>query len=316
MARQGPGGKGRAESHRRDRRARAGQRQRPDPELDALLARLLVYLEAPSAATTVVAALRDAPTQEQQIDLAVALRTLRTGWTTPLREEYFRWFLTAESYRGGNTFASSLRRAKADAVETLSETEKETLKPILEARVERKSPRDVLAARTFVKEWAIDALVPAIETGLNGERDWERGRQLYSIVACAACHRFGNEGGSVGPELTGVVGRFSVRDLLESILEPSKVISDQYQAINIRKKDGEMISGRIGNLSAANVNVVEDMLDPGRMTNVRRADIESIEPSKVSMMPEGLLNSLREEEIQDLVAYLLLRGDPQNAVSR
>src|SRR5439155_14880025 len=193
---------------------------------------------------------------------------------------------------------------------------KTALKPILEARIERKSPRDVLSARPLVKEWKLEELVPVVERGLKSKRNFERGRQLYGAVGCAACHRFVNEGGSVGPELTGVVGRFSVHDLLESIVEPSKVISDQYEAINIRKKDGETISGRIANLNAATVNVVEDMFDPGRMTNVRRSDIDSMEPSKVSMMPEGLLNSLKGDEIQDLVAYLLSRGDAQHAMFR
>ena len=286
------------------------------PDLDALLARLLIYLDAPSAAAKVVTALRAAPTQEEQIDLAVALRSLKTGWTLPLREEYFRWFITAENYRGGNTFASSLRRAKNDAVQTLSEADRTALQPILAAPVVRKSPRDTLAARPFVKEWKLDELVRVVEIGLKAGRNYEQGRQLYSAVACSACHRFVTEGGSVGPELTGVVGRFSVRDLLESIVEPSKVISDQYQAINIRKKNGEMVSGRIANLSGATVSVVEDMFDPGRMTSVRRADIESIEPSKVSMMPEGLLNTLKEAEIQDLIAFLLSRGEAQHAMFR
>ena len=158
--------------------------------------------------------------------------------------------------------------------------------------------------------------MPVVERGLKSGRDFERGRQLYGAVGCAACNRFVNEGGSVGPELTGVVGRFSVRDLLESIVDPSKVISDQYEAINIRKKDGETVSGRIANLNAAILNVVEDMFDPGRMTNVSRSDIESMAPSKVSMMPEGLLNSLREDEIQDLIAFLLSRGDAQHAMYR
>jgi putative heme-binding domain-containing protein len=233
-----------------------------------------------------------------------------------LREEYFRWFVSAENYRGGNTFASSLRRAKNDALAMLSEDERTALRPVLETRAERKSPRDVLAARALVKEWKLDELVPVVETGLKGTRNFERGRQLYGAVGCAACHRFVNEGGSVGPELTGVVGRFSVRDLLESIVQPSKVISDQYAAIIIRKKDGDTVIGRVGNLSAANLNVVEDMFDPGRMTNVRRSDIESMEPSKVSMMPEGLLNSLKEDEIQDLIAFLFSRSDTQHAMFR
>jgi putative heme-binding domain-containing protein len=285
-------------------------------ETDELLARLLIYLEAPSAAPKVVAVLRTAPTQEEQVDYAVALRTLKTGWTPALREEYFRWFLGTEIFRGGNTFTSSLRRAKDNAIDNLSPEEKTKLKPILEAHIEHKSPREALAARPFVREWKLDELVPKVQAGLVGGRNFDRGRQLYSTVACAACHRFINEGGSVGPDLTGVAGRFSLHDLLESIVEPSKIISDQYQAINIRLKNGDVISGRVGNLNGADINVIEDMFDPGRMTNVRRAEIESIEPSKVSMMPEGLLNSLQLDEIQDLVAYLLARGDAKSPTFR
>ena len=287
-----------------------------ETELDELLARLLIFLEAPNAAAKTIAALRRAPTQEEQVDYAVVLRTLKTGWTPTLREDYFRWFIGAGNFRGGNTFASSLRRAKDDAVKNLSAEMKATLKPILEAHVEHKSPREALAARPFVREWKLDELVPKVQTGLKGGRNFDRGRQLYSTVACAACHRFVNEGGSIGPDLTGVAGRFSLHDLLESIVEPSKIISDQYQAINIRLKNGDVISGRVGNLNGADINVVEDMFDPGHMTNVRRAQIESIEPSKVSMMPEGLLNSLQLDEIQDLVAFLLARGDTKNPMFR
>jgi putative heme-binding domain-containing protein len=135
-------------------------------------------------------------------------------------------------------------------------------------------------------------------------------------VACAACHRFVNEGGSVGPDLTGVVGRYSVRDLLESLTDPSKVISDQYQAITVHTADGRVVTGRVANLSGENVNIVEDMFDPGRMTGVRRSDIEMMEPSPTSMMPTGLLNTLKADEIQDLIAYLMSRGDSEHAAYR
>lgn len=283
-------------------------------ELDELLSRLLIYLEAPSAAPKVVAALRSAPTQEEQVDYAVSLRTLKAGWTPALRQEYFRWFVTAEDFRGGNTFASSLRRAKKEAVDNLSDDERASLKTVLEAHTEHKSPREALMARPFVRDWKLDELVSKVQAGLRGGRNFDRGRQLYSTVACSACHRFVNEGGSVGPDLTGVAGRFSLHDLLESMVEPSKVISDQYQAINIRLKNGDVISGRVGNLNGADINVIEDMFEPGKMTSVKRANIASIEPSKVSPMPEGLLNSLQLDEIQDLVAYLLARGDRKNPV--
>jgi putative heme-binding domain-containing protein len=235
---------------------------------------------------------------------------LRTGWTPELREEYFRWFVdVASAYRGGNTFASSLRTIKDQAIATLSDAERTALKPILDAQPTRKSPRDLLADRKTVKEWTLAELTPVVERGLSGGRDLDRGRKLFGAVACASCHRFGVEGGGVGPDLTAVAGRFSVRDLLESIVEPSKVISDQYGAVVIAKTNGQVVTGRVGNLSGDVLNVIEDMFDPGHFTGVKRSDIEEMKASDVSQMPVGLLNSLTEEEVQDLVAYLMNRGD-------
>jgi len=83
-------------------------------------------------------------------------------------------------------------------------------------------------------------------------------------VACAACHRFVNEGGSIGPDLTGVVGRYSVRDLLESIVDPNKVISDQYQAIMIQTTSGRIITGRIG---ADRQHIIQVIISAARAQN-------------------------------------------------
>ncbi len=278
-------------------------------DLNIQLVNLLVYLQSPAVAQQGMALFRKAVTQEEQIEYALALRALKAGWTQPLREEYFRWFVTtAAGYRGGNTFVRALNTIKREAVMNLSEDEKLALKPVLDLRPESRSPQTTLAARPLVKAWTVSELVPIVERGLNGQRDLERGHRLFGEVACAACHRFRDEGGSVGPDLTGVAGRFNVHDLIEAIVEPSKVISDQYAAIVIRKKDGAVVRGRVANLNGPVVQVVEDMLDPGKFTRILRSDIDSIEHAKVSMMPPGLLNGLQPEEIQDLVAYLLSRG--------
>jgi putative heme-binding domain-containing protein len=281
-------------------------------EADFLLAELLAYLQDPSAAAKIMAALREAPTQEEKIQYALVLRVLKTGWTLPLREEYFRWFVTeAASFRGGNTFANSLRTIKSQAMKTLSDSERTALKQILETSPVRKSPRDLLAARKPVKAWTLAELLPVVERGLGQRRDLERGRRLYGAVACASCHRFRVEGGGVGPDLTAVAGRFSVRDLLESIVEPDKVISDQYAAVSIATKDGRVVTGRVGNLHGDSLSVIEDMFDPGRTTDVKRENIEEMKPSPISPMPTGLLNSLNAEEIQDLVGFLLARDGGQ-----
>jgi putative heme-binding domain-containing protein len=285
-------------------------------ELNAELAPMLVYLQSPNAATKLMAKLRTASTQEEQLDMARSLRMLKTGWTRPLREEYFNWFLKAANFKGGASLAGFLREIKEDAVATLSDSEKIALKTVLEAKPEVKTPLQTLTARDLVKEYTVDDLAPVVERGLKQKRDFQRGRTLFGEVGCASCHRFNNEGAAVGPDLTNLAGRFSPRDVLESIIEPSKEISDQYGAIVIKKKDGDMIVGRVGNLNGDNLMVLENMFAPNDFTNVPRSKIASIEPSKVSMMPEGLLNYFHEDEVQDLVAYLLSRGDPKSKYFR
>ncbi|HTH49154.1 MAG TPA: c-type cytochrome, partial [Candidatus Limnocylindria bacterium] len=279
-------------------------------ELNAELAPMLVYLEAPSAATKLVAHLTKAPTQEEQLDIARSLRVLKTGWSLEQRQTYFSWFLKAASFRGGASLAGFLRDIKADAVATLSDSEKTALAAILNAKPVTKKPlENLLAGRTVVKEWTVNDLAPQLAKGLAKGRSFERGRELFGAVGCYNCHRFATEGGAVGPDLTGVAGRFSPKDLLESIIEPSKEVSDQYAPTVFTLKNGTTVIGRVANLNDDTINVSEDMSMPGDFTNVKRSELVSAEPSKTSPMPEGLLNTLKPDEILDLVAFLLSRGD-------
>jgi putative heme-binding domain-containing protein len=97
--------------------------------------------------------------------------------------------------------------------------------------------------------------------------------------------------------------------LLESILEPSKTISDQYEAVIIETTDGKLVSGRIVNLNGDTMMVMTNMLDPNDMASIDRKRVESVTSSKVSMMPKGLLDTLETDEILDLMAYMLAKGD-------
>ncbi len=288
-------------------------------ELNAELCQLLVYLEAPGVAAKALKLMAEAPTQEEQMEYAKSLRVLQTGWTPAQRTEYFAWYLKAASYKGGASFQGFLRIMKGDAIATLTEKEKKELRPILEAKPGA-STAVVSKPRPFVKKWKLDELAPLVERGLgrvgsaHPPRDFDRGRRLFGEAQCFACHRFDNEGGAQGPDLTAASGRFSVRDLLESIIEPSKEISDQYAAVIITTTDGKVVTGRIVNLNADEMMVMPNMLDPNGLVNVNAKKVESIEKSKVSMMPEGLLDTFKEDEILDLVAYLLSRGDRHHAM--
>ena len=281
-------------------------------EVNAELCPLLVYLEAPDVVGRTLKLIAESPTQEEQMAFAMALRVLKTGWTAAQRTEYLSWFLKAAHFKGGNSMRGFVRMMREDAVATLTDKEKTELKTVLAARPEE-TPATAVKPRPLVKNYKTDDLVAAVEKGLKG-RDFDRGRTLFGQAQCFACHRYDNEGGSFGPDLSGVAGRFSVRDLLESLVEPSKVISDQYAAVNIETSDGRAVSGRIINLNGDSIMVNTNMLDPNAITTVDRRRVEKMEPSKLSMMPNGLLDTFKEDEIMDLMAYLLSRGDRNSAM--
>ena len=129
---------------------------------------------------------------------------------------------------------------------------------------------------------------------------------------CVTCHRFDNEGGSVGPELTAISSRFTRRDILESLLEPSKVISEQFQNMTLFLKNGDDVTGRVVEETDQKVVLVTNALTNDR-TEVKKADIEKRVVSTVSAMPEGLAYVLAKEEILDLLAYLESGGKADTA---
>ena len=113
-------------------------------------------------------------------------------------------------------------------------------------------------------------------------------------------------------DLTGFGGRYSPHDFLDQIINPSKVISDQFAPIVVTKNDGEVITDVIVNLGRDNVTINTDLSDPNQRIRVDRKQVKSIELSKVCPMPPMLLMMLKENEILDLVAYVLSGDDKSN----
>jgi len=147
---------------------------------------------------------------------------------------------------------------------------------------------------------------------VSHSRNFTQGQDALFAAQCLMCHRVGEEGGSVGPELTAVSSRFSRHDILESILEPSKVISEQFANTDFVLNNGSVLSGRVVSETGEKIVVRPSMLAP-EMQEIPKADIKSREISKVSPMPPGLVNILTKQEILDLLAYLEAGGHSDGA---
>ena len=174
-------------------------------------------------------------------------------------------------------------------------------------------PQPEVAPRSFVKEWNMALLEPALAEAGRG-RSYQRGKEAYAAAQCIVCHRMGNDGGAVGPDLTAVAARFNRRDLLENMVLPSKVISDRYQTLIITRRDGEDVSGVIAEETEEKLVLMIDAVTQQRETILKK-DIQARAVSTLSAMPEGLLNVLEREEIPDLLAYLEAGGKLDTAVS-
>jgi putative heme-binding domain-containing protein len=100
--------------------------------------------------------------------------------------------------------------------------------------------------------------------------------------------------------------------MIAAIVDPSKEVSDQYEATQFLLDDDRVIVGRVANLNGNQLMVSTNMLDPGNFTSIKRDEIATMRPSKISMMPTGLLDTLTQEEIVDLLAYLKSGGNPKH----
>lgn len=126
-----------------------------------------------------------------------------------------------------------------------------------------------------------------------------RGRALFAAV-CAGCHTLYGEGHAIGPDLTGS-GRREVSYLIENLADPNAVVAADYLLHVITLKDGRVLNGMIATRNVRTVTV----RNVGQDTVVDRAEIARDDQLAASLMPEGLLNALNDEQLADLIAYLM-----------
>ncbi|MFT5326932.1 MAG: putative heme-binding domain-containing protein [Planctomycetaceae bacterium] len=280
-------------------------------DLNWLLCETLAWLQAPNTAEKSMDLIAAAPAQEEQMQYARSIRLLKTGWTPELRTAYFEWFLKAANYRGGASFEKFIQFIRDDAVASLSDSEKASMAELLAKKAETKSVLDnlgeVFAGRKSTK-WTLEELSSATKTGLKN-RNYANGQKMFAAAGCYACHRFDNQGGMTGPDLTSAGRRYSSHDLLDQVINPSKVINEQFSAVTVVTDAGLVHTGVVVNLNGDSLMLNTDLTVPNKQVAIDRKTIDSLIVSKTSPMPTGLFDRMTKEEILDLTAYLISAGD-------
>ncbi|MGE9270720.1 MAG: c-type cytochrome, partial [Verrucomicrobiales bacterium] len=302
-----------------------------DEEVNAELCRMLCYLEAPGVVGRTLALMDTAPPPVAPDWLALAERNVRYGsavtkmvealppasvihyvyclravpgpWKRDERERFMTWLDRLETKSGGDSYVGFIKDLRRETLNGATAEEREWLD-----KREPVASRDPLADLPPVKGpgrvWTIEEVVEVVDEGF-ADADLENGEKMYRAAMCAACHTIGGQGGAAGPDLSTVGGRFAPKDLAEALIEPSKVVSDQYAFEVITRQDDSQVFGRVLEEKDEHLLVAINPFDFSQTVEVESNQVKSIKPSPVSPMPGGLINRLNKEELRDLFAYLL-----------
>lgn len=312
------------------------------------LSKILVYLEAPGAVEKTMALLesaKDEPAEKtasqssdlilrnpqygmdiagmlskvppaQQTYYATVLSTSKSGWTPELHDKYFKWFKDAFGYKGGNSYVGFINKARLSALDNVAKDRQDHYRQLSGGDLLGSSGNDLVSGpqpKGPGKRWTVDEAVQVVEGNLKN-RNFEQGKMMYDATRCSSCHLMRGEGGSIGPDLTQLGTRFTAKDMLESIIEPNKVVSDQYAATVFTMKDGSSILGRLTNENDAAYFISQNPFAPDAIREIPKKDVLNTKYSYISVMYPGLINRLNEEELKDLIAYLMAGGNEDHEI--
>ncbi len=164
-------------------------------------------------------------------------------------------------------------------------------------------------------EWKLEDLVEAVkDMDHDGGRNYANGKQMFTVATCISCHKFNGQGNEFGPDLAKLDPKAFTNsaDVLKHLIDPSLRIDDRYATYRIVLNDDTVITGVIVEEKDGIVKVIENPLASAKPREVKADTI--IEKKKVltSMMPKGLLDKLRKDEILDLTAYIWGKADPKH----
>lgn len=247
---------------------------------------------------------------------AMVLSGIKSGWTPELRERYFRWFYQAFGYGAGRSYIGFINNARKSALSHVPENEFDYYNEISgDTLVTSKGTElaNVFKPKGPGKSWAVEDIKPLLEDGIHN-RNFVQGKNMFNASVCLSCHTMQGSGGVSGPDLTQLGTRFSAEDMLIAMIDPSQAISDQYASDILHLKNGQAVVGRIIDEDEKNYKVSQNPFSPDVVREVPVDQVTDRKVSSISAMPPGMINRLNEEELKDLLAYLISGGNPDHEV--
>lgn len=276
-----------------------------DTFLNRELCRLLVYLKSPTVITKTMPLLKAATTSEDLLYYPFMLRYLKDGWTLEERKIAFEALNKAEKMNGASTFFKAISDTRSELAAALKPEEATQLAAVISPAKPAVLSAHALPGHSF-KNWTLEDLTPLLAKMDAKTRSRDSAKDALIRAQCVFCHKVSNDpalpAGVFGPDLVQVSARFNRRDLLDHILNPSKFIDEKFRYVTVKTSDGKTITGSLESEDDERVVLRPNPLAPEK-SEIAKAMIKERSVSEISPMPPGLLNSLKAEQILDLLAW-------------
>lgn len=258
--------------------------------------------------------LRNMPNQ-QNISYAKSLSIIDDGWTKENRERYFRWYNRALKKSGGKMYSQFIRAIQSIALANLPDVDRQYFEALAGEALENQGAymANVKQPKGPGKNWTVESFVKAYQKN-QVNVNFESGENMFKASLCGSCHSMNGQGGNAGPELTKVGTRFSLADLGEAIIDPSATVSDRYRNTIYYLNDDSQVTGRLVNETDRELEISTNAFSPDLTTKIRKDKIVKQEESMHSVMPPALINRLNEQELSDLIAFLVSGGNKNDKI--
>jgi len=285
----------------------------PSREVNRELQVMAAYTQAPGAQAKLLAYLTPDKSQEDQIHTVYCLRVMEEGWNHDQRDQLVAWFDTGREIGGAASMAGYIDNLWNASMELMPDEQRAAAEGRKQAALDKRNA-DAIALLAKLDEEApkvnsdlaqmsFEELAEYLEYDPMNYREpnLEKGKNVFIRARCANCHVFGDIGFGGGPDLSSVVSRFRRRDILESIKDPSKVVSDQYQAYHVELADFSDVTGMLAGETDSTLTLITTT---GDKVDIAKSEITSREEATTSVMPEGLLNTMSLGDLVSLVQFL------------
>lgn len=299
-----------ARTLQRDPQQGAELRVAPEGTSDELRRRVVLLLgelgteELPALAATL---LFQSSQQEDQLAGLLATREAFKGWTLDSRREQLRVLNEIPRMVGGAGLPPFEKWLRPQILKSLSKEEALALAEVIEPKAAGVESEPLPPPRKHVQRWTLEDL-STLHAADAPAGDATKGAVLFRDALCSRCHRVNLKGAAVGPDLTHVSRRFSRRDILESIVQPSLSVAENFRLETVLTEEGKIYTGRVineGDYRSEKLTLQIDPLQPDKIVELDKKEITEHRTLPVSPMPSGLLDTFTREEIRDLLAFLV-----------